>query len=109
MVDSIIYRALTERKNIDLVRMVLRRHRLDYSAFFGVGSFQLAPERSMAIEFAMTSYEAALAAAIEIGQLNNQSSILFQELPVTNRLITIPRADFDCAVVARLVRSTQRQ
>ena len=85
-----MYRLLTERKNVKGVRRLMVRLHLDYSMFFGIGGYHLSPERTMAIELDMVTRETAQVAAIEIGLLNRQESVLVQEVPVISDLVRIP-------------------
>ena len=71
------------------MKAMVRLH-LDYTIFFGVGGYHLVPEKSMAIELDMITYDIAEAAALEIGILNNQEFVLVQEIPVLSQLIRIP-------------------
>ena len=87
-----MYRILTERKNVDLVMKAMVRLGVDYTIFFGVGGYHLAPEKSMVIELDMIAPEIAEAAALEIGIFNDQQAVLLQEIPIKSRLISIPRA-----------------
>ncbi len=108
-----MYRLLTERKNVSEIRKLLGRLRLDYSIFFGVGGYHLSPEKTMAIELDMITYQTARDAAMEIGLLNRQRAVLLQEVPVVSDLIEMPhtvidepplkRAWSECAILIRSI------
>ena len=73
-----MYRIVTERKGLENVRAILARLGLDYSIFFGMGSYKLQPEECMVLEFEFAERSAVLTAAQLIGESNAQECVLFQ-------------------------------
>lgn len=84
---SCLYRILTERKNVDQVEHWLVAHGFDYSIFSGSGAWHGARENSMAIELATATKEEAVFAALSIKEMNEQESVILQELPVLTTFI----------------------
>jgi hypothetical protein len=56
----------------------------------------------MAIELAMVTRETALATAMEIGMLNNQDSVLVQEIPVVSELVWMPHTSVSRSSSSRI-------
>lgn len=81
---SVLYRILTEQKNIDQIKSLLRSYGLDYTLFYGEGAWQGNPENSMAIELANLPRVLAESVSITIKQMNGQEAILLQEIPTRN-------------------------
>jgi hypothetical protein len=79
---SRIYRILTERKSVDQVERWLVAHGFDYTIFPGSGAWHGARENSMAIELAAATKAEAAFAALSIKEMNEQESVILQELPV---------------------------
>ena len=84
---SVLYRILTERKNVDLVKSLLGGYGLDYTIFFGDGAWRCIPENSMAIELANLPRAVAESVSRTIKHMNGQEAILLQELPTRNILL----------------------
>jgi len=85
--NSVLYRILTERKNIDQVRSLLGGYGLDYSIFYGDGSWRRIPENCMSIELANVPRALAELVSISIKHMNVQEAILLQEIPTRNLLL----------------------
>ena len=81
---SVLYRILTERKNVDQVKSLLGAYGLDYTLFYGDGAWQCVPEDSMAIELANLPRALAESVSRAIKRLNGQEAILLQEIPLRN-------------------------
>ena len=82
-----MYRILTENKNAGGVRGLLRGLGLDYTIYFGEGSWHGQAENCMLIELDSTSRDVAEVAATLIKGLNNQQAVLLQHIPVTSQLV----------------------
>lgn len=82
-----MYRILTENKNADGVRGLLRGLGLDYTIYFGNGSWHGQAENCMLIELDNSSRDVAEVAATLIKGLNDQEAALLQHIPVTSHLI----------------------
>jgi hypothetical protein len=82
-----MYRILTEDKNADQVKRMLEGLGLDYTVYYGDGSWRGQAENSMTIELDNASEDVAETVAKLIKQTNFQQSVLLQEIPVTSRLI----------------------
>jgi hypothetical protein len=82
-----VYRILTERKNIDLVRRILGQLGLDYTLYCADGVWRGKPERSVIIELEYLAWDIAELAARRIGQLNCQEAVLLQDIPVTGHFL----------------------
>lgn len=82
-----MYRILTEAKNVEQIKAVLRGFGLDFTLFPGVGSWRGQEERSVAVELDNVSHNAAEQVAQTIKSMNDQAAILLQEFPVRSKLI----------------------
>ena len=82
-----MYRILTENKNPDQIKKILESLCLDYTVYYGDGSWHGQTENSIMIELDNTSGAIAETAARLIKETNFQQSVLLQEIPVTSRLI----------------------
>ncbi len=82
-----MYRILTENKNPDGVKGLLRSLGLDYTMYFGSGSWRGQAESCMLIELDNASEDEADTVAKLIKRHNFQQAVLLQKIPVTNRLI----------------------
>ena len=84
---SMLYRILTEQKNVDRVKSLLMGYGLDYTIFYGDGAWRCIPENSMAIELANLPRALAELVARTIKHMNGQEAILLQEIPIRNILL----------------------
>jgi hypothetical protein len=84
---SVLYRILTERKNVDQVKSLLGGYGVDYTIFYGDGAWRCIPENSMAIELANLPRALAESVSTTIKHMNGQSAILLQEIPTRNILL----------------------
>jgi hypothetical protein len=82
-----MYRILTERKNADQVKNLLVASGLDYTIFYGDGSWHGAAEYSMAIELDNIPRIVAESVAQIIKFINGQAAILIQEIPTSGVLL----------------------
>jgi len=82
-----MYRILTERKNVELVKRTLGMLSLDYTVYYGDGSWQGRPESSMAIELDNVTIDVARQAATAIKRVNHQQAVLLQEIHADNQLL----------------------
>ncbi len=82
-----MYRILTENKNAGHVKQILRGLGLDYTVYYGDGSWRGQAENSMMIELDNASKNVAEAAAQLIKSSNFQRAVLLQKIPITSRLI----------------------
>ncbi len=82
-----MYRILTENKNADAVKGLLGSLGLDYTMYYGDGSWQGQAENCMLIELDNASEHTAGVAAALIKRLNNQQALLLQHIPVTTHLV----------------------
>jgi hypothetical protein len=82
-----MYRILTENKNADQVKRMLGGLGLDYTVYYGDGSWRGQAENSMLIELDNASADVAETIAKLIKENNFQHAVLLQEIPVTSRLI----------------------
>jgi hypothetical protein len=82
-----MFRIVTERKGLENVRAILARLGLDYSIFFGMGSYKLQPEECMVLEFEFADRANVLTAAQLIGEANAQECVLFQCIPSVSEMV----------------------
>jgi hypothetical protein len=82
-----MFRILTERKNVAQVKAELVRLGLDYTVYYGEGTWQGQQENSVAIELDNITREFAERAAIAIKMMNRQEAVLLQEIPVVSQLL----------------------
>ena len=82
-----MYRILTENKNADAVKGLLGSLGLDYTMYFGDGSWHGQAENCMLIELGNTSQDVAEVVATLIKALNLQQAVLLQHIPVTSQLV----------------------
>jgi len=82
-----MYRILTENKNADQVKRTLCGLGLDFTVYYGEGTWHGQHENSLMIELDNVTEELAERAARLIKQLNSQDAVLFQEVPVSSRFI----------------------
>jgi hypothetical protein len=82
-----MYRILTENKNVDEVWKALRVLGLDYTLYFGRGSWQGKREKSLMIELDDVSRCRAVKAAKVIKELNGQDAILLQHIRTNSDLL----------------------
>jgi hypothetical protein len=82
-----MYRILTERRNPERVKAMLRRLSFDYTVIDAQGSWMGHAEDSMVIELdGISRYEAKRVARL-IKSMNDQSAVLLQVIPVSSLLI----------------------
>ena len=82
-----MYRILTEERNVNLVKAALIDFGLDFTLFSGHGTWHGQEENSLAIELNNIPRHRAEDVARIIKSMNNQEAVLFQEFPVTSKLI----------------------
>ena len=82
-----MYRILTERKNVAGIKSLLGRLGLDFTVYYGDGSWHGRGEASMLIELDQASKGTAKRAARLIKKSNAQQAVLLQEVPTKSRLI----------------------
>ncbi len=83
-----MYRILTEYKNIEGVNnTLLGLGLLNYTLYFGKGSWNGHSEKSLIIELDNITKGLARRAARSIKALNKQEKVLLQEIPVTSQLV----------------------
>jgi hypothetical protein len=82
-----MYRILTERKNVEQVKQTLGMLGLDYTLYYGDGSWHGHAESSMAIELADVSIDCARQAATSIKFINEQEAILLQQIEADSELL----------------------
>ena len=82
-----MYRILTENKNADAVKGLLGSLGLDYTMYFGSGSWHGQAESCMLIELDSALHNKAEVAATLIKGLNSQQAVLLQYIPVTSQLV----------------------
>ena len=82
-----MYRILTERKNVELVKETLGGLGLDYTVYYGDGSWHGQPEASMSIELDNVSADTARQVASAIKQINHQEAVLLQEIAASNQFL----------------------
>jgi len=82
-----MYRILTERKNLQKIKAVLRRLGLDYTLVNAEGSWQGQTESSIAIELDAITWRTTQQLAQLIKTMNDQQAVLIQTIPSSSRLI----------------------
>ena len=82
-----MFRILTENKNIDAIKQLLGRLGLDFTCYYGDGSWEGQLENSLLIELDRTSEDVAEEVARIIKQTNVQKIVLLQEIPVRSRYV----------------------
>jgi hypothetical protein len=82
-----MYRILTERKNVELVKRTLGVLGIDYTVYYGYGSWQGHAESSMAMELDNVSTDIARRAATTIKKINKQHAVLLQQIKADNELL----------------------
>jgi len=82
-----MYRILTENKNADAVKGLLGSLGLDYTMYFGDGSWHGQAENCMLIELDNAPQDVAEVVATLIKALNLQQAVLLQHIPVTSQLV----------------------
>lgn len=85
--ESMMFRILTERKNVDEVKAALGDLGFNYTVFDAQGSWNGQIENSMAIELDGVSWEVAANVARLIKSMNKQEAVLVQTIPSTSLLI----------------------
>ena len=80
-------RLVTEDKNMEGIKAALNGLDLDFTLFRGIGSWRGKEEESIAVELDMISKATAEMVARRIKTINNQESVLFQEIPIKTELI----------------------
>lgn len=82
-----MYRIITEKKNVRAVKALLSMLGLDFTVYYGDGSWKGQNERSLVIELDRASGKTAERAAMLIKKSNAQQAILLQRVPTTSRFI----------------------
>ena len=82
-----MYRILTERKNLSLIKGALSGLGLDFTIYVTAGSWKGHHESSVTIELDNVTRKAARSAARMIQRMNKQDKVLLQEIPVRSQLI----------------------
>lgn len=82
-----MYRILTEEKNVDQIKTALTGLGLDFTLYRANGSWQGHEENSLAIELDNISQNLAEHVARTIKSMNEQDTVLLQEIPVISKLI----------------------
>lgn len=82
-----MFRILTERKNVELVKHMLASFCLDYTVHYGDGSWLGQLEQNMTIELNNASLKIAERVARRIKDLNQQQAVLLQQIDATSQLI----------------------
>jgi hypothetical protein len=82
-----MYRILTENKNVEGIRSLLGNLGLDFTFYYGDGSWHGRNEHSLLIELDRASERVAEKAARLIKRSNSQQAVLLQEVPARSRYI----------------------
>jgi len=82
-----MYRILTENKNADQVKRTLCGLGLDFTVYYGEGTWHGQHENSLMIELDNVTKDLAENAAKLIKHLNSQDAVLLQEIPVVSQFI----------------------
>jgi hypothetical protein len=82
-----MYRILTERKNLSMIKGVLSSLGLDFTIYASAGSWKGQHENSVIIELDHATKKVARSAAKIIKKINKQEKVLLQEIPVRSQLI----------------------
>jgi len=82
-----MYRILTERKNVDLVKRTIGMLGLDYTVYYGDGSWHGCPEASMSIELDNVTSDDARRAATTIKRINGQEAVLLQKIHSDDQML----------------------
>ena len=82
-----MFRLQTERKNVRKVKNLLSRLGLDFTILYGEGSYRLSKEKSMTIELDGASHEKARLAAAVIKSINQQESVLLQQIETESEFV----------------------
>ena len=82
-----MYRILTEERNVEKMKAILRSLGLDFTVFRALGSWLGKEEASVAIELDNVAEECAEGAAKSIKSMNGQEAVLFQVIPGSSKLI----------------------
>jgi sugar phosphate isomerase/epimerase len=82
-----MYRILTEEKNVDEVKAILKSLGLDFTLFRALGSWRGKEENSLAIELDNVSRHRAEHAAMSIKSMNDQDAVLLQEIPIVSKFM----------------------
>jgi hypothetical protein len=82
-----MYRILTENKNADQVKRMLCGLSLDFTVYYGEGTWHGQYENSLMIELDNVTKDLAENAAKLIKHLNSQEAVLLQEIPVVSQFV----------------------
>jgi hypothetical protein len=82
-----MYRILTENKNVDGIKSLLGTLGLDFTVYYGDGSWHGREEHSLLIELDRASERLAKKAAQLIKKSNSQQAVLLQKVPARSRYI----------------------
>ena len=82
-----LFRILTEHKNVKRIKAMLTGLGLDFTMYRARGSWQGQEEHSLAIELDNIPRHRAENAAKAIKSMNNQEAVLLQEIPVVSKLL----------------------
>lgn len=82
-----MYRILTERKNLSMIKEVLSSLGLDFTIYATAGSWKGQYENSVIIELDHVTKTVARNAAKTIKKMNKQKKVLLQQIPVRSQLI----------------------
>ena len=82
-----MYRLYTERKNVQKIKDLLVALHLDFTIYYGDGSYLLCPEKSITIELDGVTGKAAKNAAAAIKKMNKQDRVLLQRVHTESVLV----------------------